>query len=175
MASLRSVRSALVLLGAVLAVSPFASADDEGFSVNRFEPAERGGDWFGQDSLNIAGNGRFAFGFTGDWAHKPLVVYDEDGDEVAAIIEDQLFVHLGGNVTLFDRLRLGLSLPIALYQNGDQVILDGTAFGANDDPTNGDLRLSADVRILGKYREPFSLAAGVRGVLADGFAGRVHR
>jgi outer membrane protein OmpA-like peptidoglycan-associated protein len=168
MASLRRVRSALALLGAVLAVSPFASADDEGFSVNRFEPAERGSDWFSQDSLNIAGNGRFAFGFTGDWAHEPLVVYDEDGDEVAAIIEDQLFIHLGGNVTLFDRLRLGLSLPLAVYQNGDQVVLDGTAFGANDDPTNGDLRLSADVRILGKYRDPFSLAAGVRVFLPTG-------
>src|SRR4051812_22971119 len=79
-----------------------AHAQSEGFAVNRFEPAERGSDWFSQESLDIAGHGRWAVGFTGDWAHKPLVVYDADGDEVAAILEDQVFAHLGGNVTIFD-------------------------------------------------------------------------
>ncbi len=59
--------------------------DDEGFAINRFEPAERGSDWFSQDSLNILGHGRFAFGLTGDWAHQPLVMYGTDGDEVAFI------------------------------------------------------------------------------------------
>ncbi|HVJ17174.1 MAG TPA: OmpA family protein [Polyangiaceae bacterium] len=144
------------------ALSGSVHAQDEGFALNRFEPAERGSDWFSQDSLNINGNGRFALGLTGDWAHKPLVMYDEDGDEVAAIVEDQLIVHLGGNVTLFDRLRLGVSVPLAVYQHGDSGVLAGQTFDASDDPSVGDVRLAGDVRIVGRYREPFSLAAGVR-------------
>src|SRR5688572_24841301 len=101
------------LLGLLLtALSGNVHAQDEGFALNRFEPAERGSDWFSQDSLNIDGNGRLALGLTLDWAHKPLVMYDADGEEVAAIVEDQLIFHVGGNVTLFERLRLGLSIPV---------------------------------------------------------------
>ncbi len=149
-------------------VPAVARAQDDGFALNRFEPAERGSDWFSQDSLNIAGNGRLAFGFTGDWAHKPLVMYDADGEEIAAIIENQVYLHLGGNVTFFDRLRLGLSVPVAVFQNGESRDLNGTTFEAREDPTNGDIRLAADVRIVGKYREPASLAAGVRVFLPTG-------
>lgn len=155
-------RHAFVLGFVAMTFSSAANAQDEGFALNRFEPAERGSDWFSQDSLNIQGNGRLALGFTADWAHKPLVMYDQDGDEAAAIIEDQVFVHVGGNVTFLDRLRLGLSIPVAVYQHGEAGVLAGQLFDARDDPTNGDVRIAGDVRILGRYREPFSLAAGVR-------------
>ncbi len=162
------LRRVLVLAVSATCLPGVALAQDEGFAVNRFDPAERGSDWFSQDSLNIAGNGRLAFGFTGDWAHKPLVVYDADGEEVEALIDDQVFIHLGGNVTFFDRLRLGVNVPVAVYQNGNSASVNGNTFDVKDDPTNGDVRVAADVRIVGKYREPASLAAGVRVYLPTG-------
>ena len=149
-------------------VCPQASAQDQGFAVNRFEPAERGSDWFSQDSLNIAGNGRLALGLTADWAHKPLVMYTTDGDEAVALIEDQLFVHLGGSVTFFERLRLGVSLPLSVYQDTNAGTLAGTTFDPSSDAAVGDLRAAADVRLVGKYRSPFSLAAGLRAYFPTG-------
>lgn len=156
----RAARTRFLLSLTVGFLSINAFADDEGFAINRFEPAERGSDWFTQDSLNIAGHPRFAAGLTLDWAHKPLVLYDENGDEVSAILKNQVFAHVGGSVALYERFRVGLSLPVGLYSGGDAGSLGGTTFDATDGATIGDLRLGADALIWGKYRSPFSVAAG---------------
>lgn len=156
----RRVARALFLSLAGSLLSDAAFAQDEGFAINRFEPAERGSDWFTQDSLNISGHGRVAVGATLDWAHKPLVLYDENGDEVSAILRDQVFLHMGGSVTLSDRIRVGLNLPVAFYSGGDTGSLGGTTFDATDGAALGDVRLGMDALLLGEYRSPFSVAAG---------------
>src|SRR6186713_1485997 len=116
---------------ALLALLPStASAQSAGFAINRFDPAERGSDWFAADSLDMRGHGRLMLGATGDFSEKPLVLYDRDGEELKAIIEHQLFVHLGGSVVLWDRLRLGVSLPILAYQAGEGGTVQGTTFEA---------------------------------------------
>lgn len=156
----RWVARALFLTVSGTVFSDLALAQDEGFAINRFEPAERGSDWFTQDSLNIAGHGRLALGATLDWAHKPLVLYDENGDEVSAILRDQVFLHMGGSVTLSERIRVGLNVPVAFYSGGDSGTLSGTNFDATDGAALGDLRLGIDALLLGEYRSPFSVAAG---------------
>lgn len=156
----RTWRGTLLSL-AIGTLAPLAIADDEGFAINRFEPAERGSDWFTQDSLNIAGHPRFAAGLTADWAHKPLVLYDENGDEVSSILRDQVFVHMGASVALYERFRLGFNLPVGLYSGGDSGILGGTTFDATDGATIGDLRLGGDVLLFGEYRSPFAVATGL--------------
>ena len=100
-------------------------------------------------------------GATGDWGEKPLVLYNRDGDELKAIIKHQLFVHLGGSVVLWERLRLGVNLPILAYQSGEGGTVQGIQFQAAEGAAVGDLRLAADVRLFGKYRSPISMAAGV--------------
>ena len=138
-----------------------AHAQSEGFAINRFDPAERGSDWFAADSLDLRGHGRLALGLTGDYGRKPLVLYDPDGEEIQAIIEQQLFVHVGASVVLWDRLRLGASLPILTYQTGEGGTVNGVRFEAAEGATVGDLRVGADVRLFGQYRSPASLALGV--------------
>jgi outer membrane protein OmpA-like peptidoglycan-associated protein len=141
---------------------------NQGFSLDRFDPAERGSDWFAADSLDLRGHGRLILGATADWAEKPLVLYAPNGDEQTALIEHQLFVHVGAAVLLADRLRLGLNLPLALYQSGNSVNLNGTSFGSSNATTIGDLRLSADLRLLGEYRGAAELSLGVAGYLPTG-------
>lgn len=145
----------------VLLSGTTARAQNQGFAINRFDPAERGSDWFAADSLDLRGHGRLLLGATGDFSHKPLVLYDREGEELQAIIENQLFVHVGANLVLWDRLRLGVSLPILAYQSGEPGNVAGVPFAASEDAAIGDLRASADLRIAGKYRSPASLAAGV--------------
>jgi OmpA-OmpF porin, OOP family len=158
LASSRWAACALALL-ALLPSS--ARAQSAGFAINRFDPAERGSDWFAADSLDLRGHGRLMLGATGDFSEKPLVLYNRDGDELKSIIEHQLFVHVGGSLVLWDRLRLGVNLPILAYQAGEGGTVQGTRFEATEGANVGDLRLGADVRLLGEYRSPFSLAAGV--------------
>jgi OmpA-OmpF porin, OOP family len=137
-----------------------AQTPEPGFALNRFQPAERGSDWFGVDALDLRGHGRFALGVVGDYAHKPLVIYDTAGNEVSAVVSDQLALHVGGAVVLFDRLRLGVSLPLFVVNEGTPGELRGRTYRLDEGFAVGDLRLSADVRLFGSYDSPFTIALG---------------
>ena len=76
----------LPALVAALFSSSGAFAQAAGFAVDRFDPAERGSDWFVSESLDLRGSARPAFGVVLDWGHKPLVVYDTSGNERSRII-----------------------------------------------------------------------------------------
>ena len=150
------------LLAALLHGSVAAAQQAEGFALDRFEPAEHGSDWFAAESLDLRGHTRFAAGLVLDYGHKPLVLYDANGDELTAIVRSQLFGHVGGGVILWDRLRLSLNLPVAVFQDGDSGSSGGVTFSSENATTVGDLRLSADVRLAGAYHDPVTLAAGIR-------------
>jgi OOP family OmpA-OmpF porin len=47
---------AAALASLVLAPSPAAAQQTNGFAVNRFEPSERGSDWFTNESLDLRGH-----------------------------------------------------------------------------------------------------------------------
>ena len=165
----RVMNAQCLAAGAALALAfqTNAARAQDGFGINRFEPAERGSEWFTGDSLDFRGHLRPAAGLTLDWGHKPLVVEDQAGNETA-LVENQLFAHLGGSLVLWERLRLGATLPIALYQSGESAVMNGQTFTPPGEAAVGDLRLSADVRLLGAHRDVFSLAAGVRAWLPTG-------
>jgi OmpA-OmpF porin, OOP family len=139
-------------------VSSTAFAQSAGFALNRYEPSERGSEWFMNESLDLRGDPRFAAGLVLDYARKPLVIYTPDGDERAAVVGHQLFAHVGAAVTLIDRLRFGVNLPVAAFQDGD----DNATLVADNATTIGDLRLSADVRIAGEVRDPVTFAGGLQ-------------
>jgi outer membrane protein OmpA-like peptidoglycan-associated protein len=161
----RLLVSALLSLGVSLVAARPASAQPraEGFSLNRFEPSERGSDWFVLESLDLRGDPRFSAGLVIDYAHRPLMLYSPiDGEEVGSVVKHQLFTHVGGTVILWDRIRLGLNLPIALYQKGEGGSTETETFSSENKTTVGDLRLGADVRIAGTYGDPITLAGGLQ-------------
>ncbi len=136
-------------------------AQTRGFAVNRYEPAERGSDWFAAESLDLRGEGRLAVGATLDYAHKPLVPYDENDEALPALISRQTYLHVGASYVLINRLRFGVDLPVLLDSAGTDVTSGGDQFIAPDGADLGDIRLGADVRLLGEYGEAFTLAAGL--------------
>lgn len=139
-----------------------------GFALNRFDPSERGSDWFWAESLDLRGHNRWAIGLVGDWAYKPLVAYDADGEEVAAIVENQLYAHVGASAIFYDRLRLGVSAPVLLYQNGDDTTTGGGTLEAPSGAAMGDVRLGGDVRLFGEYGGPVTGAVGMHVHLPTG-------
>lgn len=52
-----------------------------GLALDRFDPAERGSEWFALDSLDLRGRVRPAMGVDLDWGHEPLVLYDINNRE----------------------------------------------------------------------------------------------
>lgn len=139
----------------------------EGFAVNRFEPSERGSEWFAADSLDFRPEGLSATGVVMDWGHRPLVFRADDGT-TTPLIADQVYAHAGASFVFWHRLRLSTSLPLAMHQTGQTVVVDGVTYPEPQRTAVGDLRLSADYRLLGNYREAFTLAAGARAWLPTG-------
>src|SRR5438034_1480563 len=141
----RSVRHfGAVVLGILATMSVAASAagaEPIGFDVNRLEPSERGSDWFANESLDLRGSGRLALGVVGDYGYRPFVLYNGDGSDRTVIVRHQLFAHAGAGLILFDRVRLDVSLPIALYQDGDPGTLSGATYASTNPTTLADPRV----------------------------------
>lgn len=140
----------------------------EGFALERVDVSERGSDWLVDDSLDLRGHVRPAIGIVGDYARRPLVLYNADGSTRAALVSDELVLHPGASLNLWSRVRLGFDLPVIAAQAGDAGTANGVTFAAGDKPGIGDLRLGADVRLVGSYGEAFTLAAGTQLFLPTG-------
>ncbi len=133
-----------------------------GYAASSYEPSERGSDWLANESLDLRGNFRFAIGAVGDYGYRTVIgAYQPDGHVRASTVRDQMIVHAGASMILFDRLRLGLNLPLQHYAFGHDATVNGVrVLGPQHEQSVGDLRISADLRLLGKYGEAFTLAAG---------------
>jgi OmpA-OmpF porin, OOP family len=137
------------------------TSQSKGFALDRFDPSERGSEWFVLDTLDFRGKVRPAVGVVADYAYKPLVFYDQNGNEAAAFVEHQLFLHVGASVALWERLRLAVNLPVAAMVKGTSGSIDGVQYTLAEGGQIGDLRMSADVRLFGRYRGVATMALGV--------------
>ena len=137
-------------------------ATQAGFNLDRFEPSERGSDWFALESLDLRGHLRPAIGVVGDYSYKPLVLYDGNDNQRASIVRNSMIAHFGANLVLWDRLRLAASFPLALTQNGDSATSGTMLYQAPSGTSAGDLRLGADVRLVGKYTGVLTAAFGAQ-------------
>ncbi|MDX2021534.1 MAG: OmpA family protein [Deltaproteobacteria bacterium] len=164
----RIVASTVALVGLGLTAPALAQTNAQGFSLNRFNPADHGSDWFSLDSLDLRGNGRFSLGVVGDYARKPLVIYDADGKELQSPVSDQFYLHLGGTIILQDRFRVSANLPVLLVNEGKSGSLQDEVFSTKQGFAVGDLRLGGDVRLVGTYDDAFTLSAGVQVHLPTG-------
>jgi outer membrane protein OmpA-like peptidoglycan-associated protein len=165
-------RASLLLIAAAVVVKPAAAQTAgeaaAGFAVNRFEPSERGSEWFVSESLDLRGHSRPAVGVLFGGAYRPLAIYDRNDEVRTALIEHQVLAYPGGSLVLFDRLRLAMTLPFVLYQSGESGSLRGVNYAAPDRSSVGDLRLSTDVRLTGEKGDALTTAIGVSAFLPTG-------
>ena len=149
-------------LACCLLAAQRASAQSEGFALNRFEPSERGSDWFVLESLDLRGHPRLAAGLVFDYADKPLVPVRPGRRRGRQHRQEPTLRAYWRRVVFWDRARFALNLPIALFQNGENGRAGVTDFSSDNATTLGDLRVGADVRLAGTYGEAFTLAAGAQ-------------
>jgi len=166
----------LVLGGLLLSLEgrALAAPTSTGFALDRYRPAEAGSDWFANESLDLRGGVRPALSLVADIGYRPLVLYGADGEELVPLVDGQFFYHLQASLTLGHRLRLGLSVPLLVYTQGGQGLLAelgerrNVPVSSSDGSGIGDVRFAADLRLLGHYEGPFTLALGARVYAATG-------
>jgi outer membrane protein OmpA-like peptidoglycan-associated protein len=152
---------------AALATTAVAQ-NGQGFSLERYEPSPAGQWSFWIDHPRYHPEADLSAGLTLDYAHNPLVLgIERDGEfiEQQSVVEHQLYGHVDIALALVDRLELSLSVPIALYQDGEA--------GAGVEPADaavGDPRLGALLRLVGDpMKDAASINLGVRvWIPADG-------
>lgn len=155
----------------MLGLAPFRSGSAQaqpqvsGYAIDRFEPSDRGSDWFVNESLDFRGSPRPAAGLVFDWAYRPLVLYDPSkiqGDPRAVPIVDQVAAHAGAALVLKDRIRVAVSVPMVLFQDGDDLSSIATTVRSPQRAALGDVRASGDLRILGQFGGPISAGVGAQ-------------
>ncbi|MBX3233213.1 MAG: OmpA family protein [Labilithrix sp.] len=150
-------------IASLVALTTSGSAAAGGFNLNRFEPAERGSRWFVLDSLDLKGHGRPAAGLTLDYQYQPIAIKGPDSEVRAAVVGHVVTTHAGANVVLWDRVRVGASLPVLLYNEGTTAGLRGeTFYRPQNEQGIGDLRFGADARLFGTAESPITVAFGGR-------------
>ncbi len=144
-------------------LGPRAAAQSRGYAAGWHDPAEPGGDWYLTESLDLRGALRPAAGVLVDYSYPPLQLRGSQ------LVADRVALHLRGALVIGDFLRVGVALPIVLFQHGDELVEKGavTARGANRDAI-GDLRLTADTRLFGTYEKKLRGALGLAVYLPTG-------
>jgi outer membrane protein OmpA-like peptidoglycan-associated protein len=137
-----------------------------GYAANQFEPSEAGSEWFANESLDLRGKFRPAIGVLADYSTNQIKFMNPDNTSNGSVVANLFYVHVGASLTILDRLRLGVNLPVALYQQGSQVAYVNSAgfatatYAPPGQAAIGDLRLGLDLRLLGEYGDPATLAIG---------------
>lgn len=145
---------------AVTTSSATAAAQSRGYSANRYDPAEPGGDWYATESLDLRGAYLPRIGAVYDWGYRPLRT-DAPGGGDHRVIVDQMFVHARANVVLGSFARLGVGVPVAVYQDGDAPRTGAAQREPASRHALGDLRLVSDFRIFGSFENRLRAAAGL--------------
>ncbi|RYZ02712.1 MAG: porin [Myxococcales bacterium] len=156
--------------------SDAAAQSREAFALDQFHPAPAGDRFFGTQGGDPGGHLSPRLLLLGEYAYRPLVLYENDGeDRVGNVVSDQLFLHLGASIALWERLSLSVNLPLALVNEGSSPASGAQAFASPSGAALGDLRLGARVRFLGEPDSAFQL--GLAGYVwlptgdQDSFAG----
>ena len=143
-------RSFASLLTALLVVGSAPSAlANARVNVQVFRPSPHPGDLFTVLSSNIGAHLRWSADLLASFGKNPLVFVDTSGtaERRQEVIQDQLSLDLMGSIALFDRVSVGLAVPLFLVNSGEP----GDVVTVSPEPSSfalGDIRLSPKIGIL---------------------------
>jgi len=148
----RSLSSLALVMVLAWAPSVLAAA---GLSLDRFQPSLPGDRFFGVEGDDPGGHLLPRAMLLGDYGYRPLSLYSEPGDQkIGTVVSHQLVVHVAVGLSLWDRLVVAANMPFNLLTKGSDV----EGYSPPAGVAQGDLRLSARVRLLGDARSPVNLS-----------------
>jgi outer membrane protein OmpA-like peptidoglycan-associated protein len=159
-----AVAAAVVTVASVPAA---AQTPTQALALDRFDPAPAGDRFFGVQSPFAAGPLTPHVMIIADYAHDPLVLRRlSSNQDVGNVVTNQLFVHINGGLSLWNRLLINLDIPVEVFGNGGNPsdVPNGSAAPLNfSSPSGahfGDLRIGLRARLFGEYHDPFQIAVG---------------
>ncbi|MBK8256336.1 MAG: OmpA family protein [Polyangiaceae bacterium] len=152
-----TVALATALLSAFSSAAHAQSVPTTG-ALERFEPSVPGDTFLGVPSVSVSGEYVPRASVFATYAYRPLSI--QDGDTRSVVVSDQVYLHVAGSFSLWNRIQLSLNLPIALAQGGDNPTVAGVNFSSPSGAELGDLRIGARLRIWGEQNDPFQLGIG---------------
>lgn len=156
--------AAVAISVATVAAANTASAQTkfEGLALNQFDPAAPGDAFFGVPAPWVGGHLAFRAAALFDYAHSPFQFKGVDADgnpQETGIVGSQGTLHVNASFSLWDRVMVGVNVPVALLQSGEQPPIAGVDFHPPSDPAMGDLRFDLRGRLFGEYHDPFQIGA----------------
>lgn len=136
-----------------------AQAPADRFALDTFHPAPAGDRFFGLQSPESLGHGAIDVSLVTDIALHPLVLSKEApgaAPELVPVVRAQLFEHVGLAVTLWDRWKASVDMPLGVsHMEADPELPTGEQRGH---AVAGDLRVGLRLFALGEQDTPLRLA-----------------
>jgi uncharacterized protein (TIGR03382 family) len=144
----RRRRSVAAAAFAAASMATTAAADTDEFSVERFRAALDREGVIGVESGSTVGHMTIDASMWLGYARNPLVIVDGQGDQAGSLVSDRLASNLTFAIALFDRLRLGVSVPLVLQQgHSDDISIAGAASQLSGAGL-GDIRLAPKIGLV---------------------------
>ncbi len=161
-----ATKGAAILVLSFLALPQMAQAQqitgDTDFSVERFQLSSDRLGILDVEGAQVAPHLTLDLGFWAGYANDPLTVFQEqngDRSRVASLVHHRIGGSLLATLALWDRLAVGIQLPVVMYQNdsiSDGVMTESSLSSASV----GDLSVIPRVQFLRQAKHGFDL--GVR-------------
>ena len=142
-------RKAAALILAILIAAPAVSHSQVQMAVNNFKPTANPQGFYVTEDGQLLPHLRPAMGLLFSYAHRPLELYDPDSSSsVAGLVSYQVNMDLVAGLALWNRVELGLALPVALAQGSDDLSIIGRDPGSTAGTAIGDLRITLKGRLV---------------------------
>lgn len=147
---MRRLLSFAITTAATTAMAPLAKADEPPSADLRgtFAPLHHDAG-VTTESVRSPGTGEMTAAARMSYAFRPVVLRDAQGEIASRIVEHQFTGDFVASVGLFERLTLGLDLPIVLAQTGDEID-PGSDLARFVDPEPAPLTALGDLGIRAK-------------------------
>ncbi len=144
------VEKPIVLSLLMLLALPAAAAEVGDFPAERLRPATEKEGLVDVEAASVGEHFDFDVGVLAGYEHNPLVLVNDKGETVGKLVEHRVHSSLVGGLSLFEWVRIGIEVPLTLYQTRDTAALATAIAGTRDlwFIGLGDVRLSPKIRVL---------------------------
>jgi outer membrane protein OmpA-like peptidoglycan-associated protein len=150
MGSTGALAVAGVLVAPAAGAQVTAPSASQAIDVQQFKPGPGAGDILGVQSARVQPHLSWNVGLSVNYADKPLNFLNPRSDEfVNALVRSQVRMDLMGAVGLFERLEVGVVLPVTLQSSEPAPQVDPSFSQGVGSGGIGDLRLVPKLRLLG--------------------------
>ncbi len=155
-------------LASLTRTEPAAAADPEaGLAIDRLDRPSVGSRFYASDTLALREPWRPAFGLMTGYTYRAFSIVQADGRR-STLVRNLWTADIAGDIVIAGGLRLGLSFPMALFEDGHDTLIGTSAIVAHQGAAVGDVRIAGDVYAYGDQSSPLQVAVGVAAYLPTG-------